>query len=476
MASGNGSDVRVLSRSLVKASDESIQPHVLPVSNLDLLPQTIQVSLFCIYPNPPPTANFRDVVAAFTAGLPSLLNYYFPLTGRIVTDPVSGIPEIHCYNQGAELVVGDAADVALSSLDYATVATSIRKVMFPYAADVALSVQVVSFACGGFTVSWCTNHVVVDGCALSALVSAWAELARSGTWTLPPASWPRHDRSVFRPHAAPSHCASLDAAFTPLDGERQVNVLTTDESFVGRLYYIDASDIARLRDAASRDGDGEQATRVQAVSAYLWKALAAVVGDRDARCRMGWWVDGRRRLTSQPELRNYVGNVVTFTAAEASVEEINRKPLPEVASMVRDAIAAPAPASSYDERFQEIVDWVEEHKGDKKRYIETVSIGLGSPAVNVTAFSSFAVDTDFGFGHAAMALPTSSFSARLCSAFVQIVARPGCDGSWIASAFVWPRLAAALEAGMVFKPVTTEYLGLRPASAVNLADMITSKI
>uniref|UniRef100_A0A0D9UZB1 Uncharacterized protein n=1 Tax=Leersia perrieri TaxID=77586 RepID=A0A0D9UZB1_9ORYZ len=79
-SSVNGGEVsvRVLSRSLVKASDESIQLHVLPVSNLNLLPQTIQVSMFCIYPIPPPTANFHDVVAAFTAGLPSLLNYYFP--------------------------------------------------------------------------------------------------------------------------------------------------------------------------------------------------------------------------------------------------------------------------------------------------------------------------------------------------------------------------------------------------------------
>uniref|UniRef100_A0A0D9WDC2 Uncharacterized protein n=1 Tax=Leersia perrieri TaxID=77586 RepID=A0A0D9WDC2_9ORYZ len=181
---------------------------------------------------------------------------------------------------------------------------------------------------------------------------------------------------------------------------------------------------------------------------------------------MGWWVDGRRRLTSSPEhravMRNYVGNVTTFTVAETSVEEIKQKTLAEVASMVRDAIAAPAP--------------YEEHKGDKKRYVEMVSIGLGSPTVNVTAFSSFAVDTDFGFGHAAMAMPTSASAARLCSGFVQIVARPRGDG-----AFLWPQLAAALESDercCVFKPVTAEYLGLRATSAgsAKRAGIITSKI
>ncbi|XP_066162975.1 coniferyl alcohol acyltransferase [Oryza sativa Japonica Group] len=296
---GGELQVRVVSRRLVQASDESLRPHVLAVSNLDLLPQSIQVSMICIYPNPPTSAGgFHDVVAAFAAGLPSLLNHFFPLADRIAVNPCSGLPEIHCYNQGAELVVGEA-DVALASLDYGRVGESIQKILLPYAGDVALSVQVVSFACGGFTVAWGTNHVVVDGRALSMLVGSWSELARSGT--LAAGARPNHDRSVFRPRATPSYDASLDEAFTPLDGdgERQINVLTSDESFVGvRLYYIEAADIARLREQA-------RATRVQAVSAYLWKALAAVVGSRDARCRMVWWVDGRRRLTlsSSPELR-----------------------------------------------------------------------------------------------------------------------------------------------------------------------------
>ncbi|KAL5228389.1 hypothetical protein ABZP36_016654 [Zizania latifolia] len=460
MVSVNGGEVhvRVVSQRLVKASDESMEPHVLAVSNLDLFPQTMQVAMFCIYPKPS-TGDFHDVVAAFVAGLPSLLNHFFPMAGRIVANPLSGLPEIHCSNQGAELVVGEA-DVALSSLDYGTVDASIARIMLPYAGDVALSVQVVSFSCGGFTVAWGTNHVVTDGNALSLLVTAWSDLARSGA--LDAGARPNHDRSVFRPRAPPSYSASLDKAFTPMEDEHMVNVLTSDHSFVVRLYYIEASDIALLREAASRDG--APATRVQAVSAYLWKALATVVGARDARCRMGWWVDGRRHLTA-PELRaamhNYVGNVTTLAIREASVEEIRSKQLPEVASMARQAITAPA----YDEHFQELVDWVEDHKAG--RYVETATVGLGSPTVTVSAFSSFPLDTNFGFGHAAMVMPASVSSVRLCSGFVQIVARPGGDGSWLASASLWPRLAAALDSDeqRVFKPVTAELLGLKEANA-----------
>ncbi|CAO2180377.1 unnamed protein product [Urochloa humidicola] len=455
MNDGIDLQVRVVSRRLVKASDPSIQPHVLAISNLDLVPQPIQISIVCIYPKLP-AADFTAVVSAFEAGLPSLLNHFFPLSGRIVTNSSTGLPELHCNNQGAELVVGEVG-VALASLDYGTVSTSLRRIQLPYCKDVPLSVQVVSFVCGGFTVAWRTNHVAMDGSSQSLLVNAWSELARSGT--LAAGARPNHDRSsIPHPRAPPCYSASLDEAFTPLDAQRQVNVLTADESFVRRLYYIEAPDITRLRDAASRDG--HRATRMQALSAYLWKVLAGVVGTADTRCRMGWWVNGRPRI-ADPELhaavRKYVGNFTTFTAREAKVQDVLWMPLPDVAAMVREAITAPA----YDEHFQELVDWVEEHKTG--RYVEAASVGLGSPAVILTAFASFPMDTDFGFGHAVMAVPTAEPTARLCSGFMEIIARPGgSDGSWIASAFLWPRLVAALETDepRVFKPVTAEYLGL----------------
>jgi hypothetical protein len=152
-ACNNDVQVRVMSRRLVKASDSSIKPHVLAVSNLDLVPQPIQNSLFCVYPKPP-TGEFSAVVAAFESGLPSILNHFFLLAGRIATNPTSGVPEVHCNNQGAELVIG-AAGVSLASLDYfnSTGASPLQ----PYGQDVALSVQLVSFACGGFSVAWCTN-------------------------------------------------------------------------------------------------------------------------------------------------------------------------------------------------------------------------------------------------------------------------------------------------------------------------------
>jgi hypothetical protein len=95
---GNDLHVRVLSRRLVKASDSSIKPHVLAVSNLDLIQQTMQTSMFCIYPRPP-TSDFSAVFEAIEAGIPSFLNHFFPFVGRIATNPSSGLPEFHCHNR-----------------------------------------------------------------------------------------------------------------------------------------------------------------------------------------------------------------------------------------------------------------------------------------------------------------------------------------------------------------------------------------
>jgi hypothetical protein len=58
-------------------------------------------------------------------------------------------------------------------MDYAATGASLHKIQVSYGEDMTMSVQAVSFACGGFPVAWRTNHVVVDGCALSSLVTVW---------------------------------------------------------------------------------------------------------------------------------------------------------------------------------------------------------------------------------------------------------------------------------------------------------------
>ncbi|TVU39252.1 hypothetical protein EJB05_12661, partial [Eragrostis curvula] len=248
--------VREVSRRLVKAcsGDSSIvvvPPQVIAVSNLDLLDTDYPVSLVFVYPKPPSSAvSFADIVACFEAKLPSFLNHFFPLTGRVVTNPSTGLPEIHCNNEGAELMVGDAGGVVLSGLDLSRIGA---RIPMPFDKAVALSLQLVSFGCGGFSVSWNWSHIVGDGCATCMVVDMWSAFVRNGAAFAGGGVVPYlvDDRSaVFRPRSPPSYAPSFGDAYMVDTPEQHVNVLT-NQTFAERLYFIAARDVERLRAAAS---------------------------------------------------------------------------------------------------------------------------------------------------------------------------------------------------------------------------------
>ncbi|EAZ35847.1 hypothetical protein OsJ_20144 [Oryza sativa Japonica Group] len=422
--------VEVTARTLVRASDPPPGfPAVLPVSNLDLILGSFNVSLIVVYPAP--ARGFAAVAAAVRAALPAFLSRFFPFAGRVVADAATGIPEVACDNAGAELVLADAG-VALADVDFADADRSLGTIQLPYEQGIALSLQLVRFKCGGFSMSWGTNHLLVDGHGLTALPTAWAEMLRTGGL-----SWePHHDRrSLFRPRSPPRHGASLDAEFT--------------------------------RTASRR------ATRLEALSAHVWKLLAAATHGSDARCRLAWLVDGRRRLDPakyDPTLvSSYLGNVVTYASRESPVEAITSSPLADVAAMAGAAIGE----VFRQERYEELVDWMELRKAaafkNGEKWTETVGIGTGSPAVVVSAFVPFRVDGDFGFGSPALVMPWVR-PGRLGSAAMTVARSPREDGSWVVSARLWPRLADAIEADpdAVLKPATAARLGLArraPAAA-----------
>ncbi|TVT96717.1 hypothetical protein EJB05_58074, partial [Eragrostis curvula] len=303
---------------------------------------------------------------------------------------------------------------------------SLCRLRLPYDDDaVALSVQLVSFACGGFSVLWSSGHVVADGCTTSMLIDTWS--GRPRRRPLPrPLRFPASLAAVVR--TGPS----FGDAYTPDTPERQVNVLT-NQSFVEPLLDGGTRRRAATR-PASREGSfgrrRRRAMRMEVVSAFLWKALTGVVGSSDASCRMG------------------------FAVGEASVEAIRRSPPPDVASLVREAVAATANA----EHFQELVNWLEDHKA--QRYIEAATVALGSPTLTVTWMASFQPDTDFGFGRAALAM-TKVIRGRECSGYIAVTALPGDNADLLVNAFLWPRLTAVLESvgHRTLKPVTAEYLG-----------------
>jgi hypothetical protein len=448
-------DVAVASRTLVRASDPPRDfPAVLQASNLDLILGSFHVYLINVYPTP--SAGLHAVSAAVRAALPAFLSRMYPFAGRVVADASTGLPEIACNNAGAELVVADAGS-ALADVDFADADRSIARIVLPFRQGLALSLQLVRFACGGFALCWGTNHLLVDGHGLTALPNAWAEVLRTGGL-----SWePHHDRAaLFPPRSPPRYSLSLDAEFTRFAPASIPNSLLA-ATFLRRNYVVAAADVARLRAAASTPA--RRATRLEALSAHVWKLLAAAVGGSDARCRMAWLVDGRPRLDparfDSDAVRRCMGNVVTYASREAAVEAVVGSTLAGVAATAGAAIAE----VFRSERFEELVDWMEARKGvyrEGGKYTEAVGVGTGSPALVVSAFVPFQVEGDFGFGRPRVVMPWVR-PGRLGSAAMMVARSPWEDGAWVITARLWPRLADAIDADpeAVLKPATAARLG-----------------
>jgi hypothetical protein len=184
---------------------------------------------------------------------------------------------------------------------------------------------------------------------------------------------------------------------------------------------------------------------------------------------MAWIVDGRKCVeTSEGALDLYMGNVVTYTSREANVAELQRAPLHDVAAAVRAAIAAVMTR----DRFQELVDWVEEKKAaykDGGKWTEAVNLGLGSPALVISGLLPFTIDGDFGFGKPRLVIPWLPHG-RLGSASVTVVPCPSGDGSWfVGGTRLWPRLVEVIEAGpeSLLKPVTAASLGFEVSTGMH---------
>ncbi|CAN6722577.1 unnamed protein product [Malus baccata var. baccata] len=451
-------EVNFTGKFIVKATNPMPdQPHILTLSNLDLLSGRFPVTYFYFYPNKPHdhdhyASNFTSIIESLKTSLANTLDCYYPFCGRIVTNPHTNEPKIMCDNSGA-LVVEAHANIPLKRLNFYNIDRSLQKdKLVSINPDFPLQVQATFYTCGGVSITFTFDHALGDATSFGNFLLSWSEIARKK----PISCMPDHRRNLhLRARSPPTYNSSLDHTFVKCTMEEIMNIPTA-KTLIKRLYFIHGSSIKQLQNLASRNG--KQRTKIEAVSAYIWKTMVTAIDTKShGMCKMGWLVDGRSRLHKKEDensLSNYIGNVLSVAFGEASVSDLNQNSISEVADMVGEAISK----VTNEEHFLDLIDWIECHRPGIM--LSRVVLGQGGPTLVLSSGSRFPVgELDFGFGSPVLGTVCSTIE-RIGVAYMNQRSSAKGDGSWTVSSILWPELAAALESDSIFQPMTTSHLQL----------------
>uniref|UniRef100_A0A7N0UD55 Uncharacterized protein n=1 Tax=Kalanchoe fedtschenkoi TaxID=63787 RepID=A0A7N0UD55_KALFE len=294
--------------------------------------------------------------------LSEILPRFYPLAGRIKTDLV-----IDCNDEGVRYrearVNCDLKQFMGGSYDLSQIMHfhPLKHNCAREGTHVA-NVQVTEFQCGGLAIGVCICHVIADGVGFSVFMKAWAAAARGCVTVIQPnfnsvSVFPAHDTGLWE---------MSDPTFA--GGARNGN-------FVTRKFTFDSASITELRELATGAGLSRRATRVEAISALLWKWFMIASRERkkqtDSHVKRGNYLSAvthsvnlRARVDPSftPEITQHtMGNLIWFaTAVSTPATDMEEPDMSSLCAKIREAI------SEVDDKF------IQELKGEDKSRVKTV--------------------------------------------------------------------------------------------------------
>ncbi|XP_021902550.1 vinorine synthase-like [Carica papaya] len=175
------------------------------------------------------------------------------------------------------------------------------------------NIQVNVFECGGIAIGMSVLHKIVDAAALSTFLEVWGANARDNTCNKNIDIGDLLSVSFVSSSLFP---AKEDLWLRDSANEMRRSLLK-EGKFVTRRFVFDAAAIANLKDQA------RSSTRVEAVSALIWKCIMAASQQKHGiprRCLLMHAVNLRRR-TPQPSSKNSFGNQVWVAKARCRADE-----------------------------------------------------------------------------------------------------------------------------------------------------------
>ncbi|MFS7947347.1 putative alcohol O-acetyltransferase [Helianthus anomalus] len=299
--------INIISRENIKPSSPT--PQHLKTFNLSVLHQLIPAPyapIIFFYPNYDNATELQIIEHQehLKISLSQTLTHFYPLAGTIKDDL-----SIDCDDAGARYAtmrVDTSLTEFLKHLDLGLI-----NKLLPCdptfdgtgGGTRVTNVQVNVFECGGVAISLCISHKILDGTALATFVKCWASLHQENVRLVP----------------------DLTARFLPATDSRLrdssmamwASLIKFGKCSTGRFVF-DRFSIAKLKAEVGRN-DVQQPTRVEVVSALLWKCVMAASKETHGFKKpslLGHSVNLRRRSGTVLS-ENSIGNLVWLASAES---------------------------------------------------------------------------------------------------------------------------------------------------------------
>ncbi|KAK6116931.1 hypothetical protein DH2020_049306 [Rehmannia glutinosa] len=438
-------EVRVINKTIVKAADPSPEPRIIRLSNLDLLSGRFPVTYIYFYRK---SHNNHSISETLKDSLAQCLSHFYPFAGTIYENQKSNEPEIICNNNGA-LVIEAQASLHLKEFDFYDLNQSLQGKLVSIDHQFPVQIQITSFICGGVSITFTFDHALGDASAFGKFLLTWSEIASRK----PISCTPDHSRNL-RARSPPSYDPFVDDEFISCTME-DIRNIPTISVLLKRLYFIDESSISILQRLASTNG--HKRTKIESFSAYIWKVMANAIDKKHNRCKIGWLVDGRTRLSKyENSMSNYIGNILSVIFGESDVTNLKQGSIADVADIIHKKISM----VTNEGHFRNLIDWVECHRPGLM--LSKSVLGLTGPALVISSGRRFPVaELDFGFGSPVLGTVCSTIE-RLGVGYINQRQSATGDGSWTVSAILWPEMVEALESDPdhIFQPMNINHIQL----------------
>ncbi|KAI3504557.1 hypothetical protein L1887_26124 [Cichorium endivia] len=283
-SSATPSDLRTYKLSYI---DQQIHPHHIPFI------------LYYSY-HESTTITQSTMTTKLKTSLSKTLTRFYPLAGRLTNNQNA----IDCTDQGVQFSVA-RVECDLMNIVRNPVIEELSQLVLMGSSHIEeqVAIQVSLFDCGGIAVGVCMSHRIADACSFSSFVSHWFALAK-GPET--PLTGPVLDSAVLFP--------PMDSYEFNRTGPTAVDPF---KKLVTKRFVFSSLAIKKLKHEVVKSDStlvGFNPTRVEVVTALIWKCMAAVY---DCKASVAFHVVNFRRkmVPSLPD--HQFGNLFQMASAVA---------------------------------------------------------------------------------------------------------------------------------------------------------------